>query len=100
MVEELKVENNTIHGMRIGIALNGGLNGGSYVTNSKIVGNHLTDNVLGMLVVDGVTGNVFRSNILFNSIWLDLFQDVESTGNVWIDNSCETKFGDEIPDCN
>jgi hypothetical protein len=99
MVSDLKVENNTIHGMRIGIVLHGVLNGGYLVTDSKIVGNHITDNFTGILVEGGATGNVIRSNILFDSLWLDLQHDVDSTGNVWINNSCETKLGDDIPDC-
>ena len=99
MVRNLKVENNTIHGMRWGIALNGVLNGGNFVTDSRFVGNHVVNNFGGIFIENGVTGNVFRSNILFDNLWYDLYHDDDSIGNDWIDNSCEFKVGDEIPDC-
>jgi len=87
--------------MRIGIGLNGILNDGvNFVTDSVFSGNHLTDMLFnGILITQGVTGNVFKHNILFNNGSYDLFHDASSTPNTWIKNSCESKFGDDIPDC-
>jgi len=99
-VRNLRVENNYIRGMRNGIDLNGMLNGGTFVTDSIISGNHITNNRdSGILVQNGVTGNVIGYNSLFDNGYFDLDHDESSTPNVWIDNRCETKFGADIPDC-
>jgi hypothetical protein len=100
LVRNLRVENNYIHGMRNGIDLNGILNEGTFVTDSIFSSNHIANNIdSGILVQHGVTGNVIRDNILFDNGNFDLDHDVDSTGNTWINNSCETKFGADIPDC-
>ena len=44
------------------------------------------------------TGNIISNNVLTGNV-LDLSHHELALGNTWINNTCQTKEGDEIPDC-
>jgi hypothetical protein len=88
-------------------------------TGIKIWKNFIHDNVNGILlfgVVAGAeikenqvhinigiglfesTGNLIKNNITFDN-GVDLFHNELSSPNTWKNNSCETKFGADIPEC-
>lgn len=102
----LLIENNTIHDGSVGIVFGG-------ATYSIISNNIVTDNQrhgIGMGESEGckvpapgwdcffTTANIIRDNVaLGNSP--DLMHDAGSTGNTWLNNTCVTKDGIDIPDC-
>jgi hypothetical protein len=105
-VTGLLVEDNVVHDSFLGIQLRG-------VTDSTVTSNQVNDSVgWGIAATQSLgcdepipgwecffsTANLISDNVaLGNSP--DLYHDAGSTGNSWINNTCLTKIGIDIPDC-
>ena len=89
----ISVVNNHIHNSGFGVNVND-------LVDSLISGNQIRDNShTGIELRRVSTGNRITSNLTSGSPNGDLIHGPNSTPNVWENNSCETKFGDDIPDC-
>ena len=105
-VTGLLVEDNVVHDSSLGIQFRG-------VTDSTATRNQVNDSLgwgiatTKSLGCDGPlpgwecfysTANLISDNVaLGNSP--DLYHDAGSTGNTWVNNTCVTKIGIDIPDC-
>ena len=102
----LLIENNTIQDGTTGVVFSG-------ATDSVITNNTVTDNQNWGIFMESsegcrvpapgwdcfyTTGNLVRGNTTSGNT-PDLMHDTGSTGNTWVNNSCITKDGADIPEC-
>jgi hypothetical protein len=99
-----------------------GVIGDDFASGLIITGNHIHDNVFGIIfddlidstissnhvmdnTIDGIglrevsTGNIVESNLTSGHGNFDLIHEGSSNLNTWVGNGCETKSGEDIPDC-
>jgi hypothetical protein len=101
----LTVEDNSMHDGYIGVHFQGN-------TDCSILNNVIRDHWRGIFV-DSImgcpeyehqpgcfyaSGNVISGNEVTGN-FLDLFHHPYAVGNTWVDNTCQTKEGAEIPAC-
>jgi hypothetical protein len=105
-VTGLLIEDNVVHGSALGIQLRG-------VTDSTVRRNQVNDSggwgiaATQSLGCDGPipgwecfysTANLITDNVALGNA-PDLYHDAGSTGNTWLNNTCATKIGLDIPEC-
>ena len=90
---DLEITRNFIHGALRGVVLHD-------VFDSLVAKNQVHDNTLIGISLTGISmDNTIRNNITFGNGNFDLTHQVTSTPNAWLNNTCETKSGADIPAC-
>lgn len=103
-IQNLTIDDNYIHDGYIGIDFFG-------VTESTITNNIIQDGWRGIMMNQchecllGIqpnpfysTGNTISNNVVTGHL-IDLWHHEQAVGNTWINNTCQTSEGDEIPEC-
>jgi len=111
-VTGLTVEENTVHDSGLGIQFRGVTD--SFVRRNQVNGSQgwgvaMTQSlgcdhlVPPLTPLPGWECFFSTANLISDNIALDnspdLYHDAGSTGNTWINNTCITKIGTDIPDC-